>query len=284
MNGRKKLRHKIKPEKMAGFLPGIITTAALCFGLLSMGISSQIAASGASGNTSDLMWRAGAFIGVAMVLDLLDGKVARAFGVDSRFGVIYDSLSDTVCFGVAPVVLVYSVFGISFENPVFNLGLLVYAVCAALRLARFNIQSLSAERKSFMGLPSPMAAGVMISPILVVSELNIVPSTDVMGAFYAVAAPLTGFFMVSNIRYRRMGLLSPGRLGGGKKFDFLVTASVLMAVVVISPGVSVAVVSVLYLVSPFLFFLLSRFGFYSRWMKNSERSSGSTDGEKEDGI
>ncbi len=251
-----KFQGKIKPAKVIPFLPSVITTAALCFGLLSAGISVQIASSGAP-LQSGLVWRGAAFIGVAMVLDMLDGRVARAIGIDNRFGVIYDSLSDVVCFGAAPALLVYSLFGSALENPILNIGLLIYAVCVALRLARFNIQSLSVERKSFMGLPSPMAAGVMISPVLVAGELNISPSAETMGILYAFVAPVAGFLMVSGVKYRKIGLSSFRGFGKGKKFDFLVTSSVVIAVVAVSPGISVAVVSFVYLASGLILFLLN---------------------------
>lgn len=269
MNERK-LRRRIRPGKVAPFLPNLITTAALCSGLLSIGISVQIASLENLEQSAGLVWRGAAFIAVSMVLDMLDGRVARAFGIENRFGVIYDSLSDTVCFGVAPALLVYSCFGGAFENPVLKIGLLIYAVCAALRLARFNIQSMSTERKNFMGLPSPMAAGIVISPILMAGELNIVPPPGSMGIFYSVMAPVAGFFMVSGIKYPKIGLLGSGRFGKGKKFDFLVTSSVVIAVVAIKPGIAVAAVSFAYFASGLLFFLV-------RFM----RPRGASGGEKQ---
>ncbi len=253
----KKLHGRIKPRRVVPFLPSVITTAALCFGLLSIGISVQIASLGGVEPSGELIWRGAAFIAIAMVLDILDGRVARAFGIDNRFGVVYDSLSDVVCFGVAPALLVFSRFGSGLENPVLNIGLMIYAICAALRLARFNVQSSSEERKNFMGLPSPMAAGVIISPILVVGELNMAPSAQGMGILYAVAAPVAGFLMVSGIEYRKIRLFSLGRFGRGKKFDFLVTSSIVIAVVSINPGISVAVVSFSYLASGLFFSLVN---------------------------
>ncbi|MGI9558064.1 MAG: CDP-alcohol phosphatidyltransferase family protein [Thermodesulfobacteriota bacterium] len=249
---KRKFRGEID-RRVAPFLPGLITTAGLCFGLLSIGVSFRIAAG--VEYPSELAWRGAVFIGIAMVLDMLDGRVARAFGIDNRFGVIYDSLSDTVCFGVAPAALVFSLFG-GLASPVLNIGLMIYTVCVALRLARFNIQSASKEKRSFMGLPSPMAAGFLVSPIFVASALGAVPFPDEMALFYAVAAPVAGFFMVSAIRYRKVGFFSLGRFSGGKRFDFLATSSVLIVVVAINPGLSLAVVSVLYFLSGPLFQVL----------------------------
>lgn len=247
-------RARINPGRVVSFLPNVITTASLCFGLLSIGLSVQVAAAGASAD-ADIVWRAAAFIAVSMVLDMLDGRIARALGVaDNRFGVIYDSLSDAICFGLAPPLLVYSLLGGSHSGPLLNIGLLIYVVCAVMRLARFNVQSLSLEKRSFMGLPSPMAAGVMISPVFVATELGMFPLSGEMAVFYAVAAPLTGFFMVSGVRYRKAGFFS----FGGKRFDFLVTTSVLIAVVAVNPGLSVAAVSALYLLSGPALFALGR--------------------------
>ncbi|QMU56468.1 MAG: hypothetical protein GKS04_04910 [Candidatus Mycalebacterium zealandia] len=255
---RERIRNRVKNGGITTFLPSIVTTAGLCFGLLSIGSSVEIAASGGYSASGDLIWRAAAFIAIAMVLDMLDGKVARAFGIDeNRFGVVYDSLSDAVCFGVAPALLVYALFG-GAGGAVLKTGLLIYSVCVVLRLARFNMQSSSVEKRSFMGLPSPMAAGVMISPILIVSELGGAPPMD-LGILYAVIAPVTGFFMVSGVRYRKIGFFNLGRFSGGKKFDILVTSSILIAVVAASPGVSVAFVSFSYLASGPLFSILKHF-------------------------
>ena len=98
------------------------------------------------------------------------------------------------------------------------------------------------------------AAGVMISPVFVATELGMFPLSGEMAVFYAVAAPVTGFFMVSGVRYRKAGFFS----FGGKRFDFLVTTSVLIAVVAINPGLSVAAVSSLYLLSGPALFALGR--------------------------
>src|SRR5262245_21796148 len=100
------------------------------------------------------------FIGFAIVLDLLDGRIARMTGTASDFGVQFDSLADVISFGVAPAVLAFS-WGLS------SLGRLGWAACflfvtaAAMRLARFNIQSASGgDKRYFVGMPSPAAAGV----------------------------------------------------------------------------------------------------------------------------
>src|SRR5580698_8220938 len=97
---------------------------------------------------------------VAMILDSLDGRVARMTNTQTAFGAQYDSLSDMVAFGVAPALIVYS-------WSLFSLGKLgwliafLYTAGTALRLARFNTQSHDTDKRYFQGLPSPAAAGVI---------------------------------------------------------------------------------------------------------------------------
>src|SRR5215475_7493860 len=100
------------------------------------------------------------FIGFAIVLDVLDGRIARMTGTASDFGVQFDSLADVISFGMAPAVLSFA-WGLS------SLGRLGWAVgfmfvaCAAMRLARFNVQSASGgDKRYYVGMPSPAAAAV----------------------------------------------------------------------------------------------------------------------------
>ena len=102
---------------------------------------------------------------IAAFMDLFDGIVARATHTTSKFGQEFDSLSDLVSFGMAPAILIYltvlrymGAWGLSI--------IFLYVVCAAIRLARFNVQSQVEEKTSFMGLPSPAAAGILTSYVL----------------------------------------------------------------------------------------------------------------------
>ncbi|MFH1074241.1 MAG: CDP-diacylglycerol--serine O-phosphatidyltransferase [Candidatus Firestonebacteria bacterium] len=100
----------------------------------------------------------------AMIFDLLDGIVARMTKTDSQFGKELDSLADLTSFGIAPAVILY----LSVLRHLGKIGVLiaaVYAVCAALRLARFNIM-IKSDLKNFTGLPTPAAAGVLVSYVL----------------------------------------------------------------------------------------------------------------------
>jgi CDP-diacylglycerol--serine O-phosphatidyltransferase len=104
---------------------------------------------------------------VAAFMDFTDGFIARATGTTSRFGMEFDSLSDLISFGVAPALLLY--LSVLRYIPVLGLGLSItifYIVCAAIRLARFNVQAQVEEKSNFMGLPSPAAAGLLASYVL----------------------------------------------------------------------------------------------------------------------
>jgi CDP-diacylglycerol---serine O-phosphatidyltransferase len=102
----------------------------------------------------------------AILFDGLDGKIARLTGTSSSFGVNYDSLSDLVSFGVAPGFLVYRLAN-SWHNKAALAASVLYVICAALRLARFNVQVRSEESHAFVGLPSPAAAGMLLSVVMV---------------------------------------------------------------------------------------------------------------------
>src|ERR1700679_1773823 len=107
------------------------------------------------------------FIVAAAFMDFMDGFVARATGTTSRFGMEFDSLSDLISFGVAPALLLY--LSVLRYIPGLGVGLSItifYIVCAAIRLARFNVQAQIEEKTSFMGLPSPAAAGLLASYVL----------------------------------------------------------------------------------------------------------------------
>src|SRR3954463_10217230 len=99
------------------------------------------------------------FIGFALVLDMLDGRIARLTNAESAFGVEFDSLADVISFGVAPAILSFA-WGLA---PLGRLGItagFMFVACAAMRLARFNIQSGGGDKRYFVGMPSPTAAAI----------------------------------------------------------------------------------------------------------------------------
>ncbi len=146
-----------KKHKYGVYLaPNLVTTMALMFGFYA--ILASINAD---------FHRAAICIFVAMLLDGMDGRVARLVGGESAFGEQYDSLSDLLSFGVAPAVLIYQWSLSSAEYVTWLPERLswmipfVYCACAALRLARFNTQIGSVDSRFFIGLPSPSAAGTV---------------------------------------------------------------------------------------------------------------------------
>ncbi|KTD03766.1 CDP-diacylglycerol-serine O-phosphatidyltransferase (phosphatidylserine synthase) [Legionella geestiana] len=135
---------------------------------------------------------------IGMVADGLDGRIARLTNTQSAFGAQYDSLSDMVTFGVAPPILMYS----AFLNQLGKLGWLVaflYTAAVALRLARFNTQLETADKRYFQGLACPPAAAVTASLVWVCQENNF--QGFGVTVFVAVIAVLIALLMVSNVRY-----------------------------------------------------------------------------------
>ena len=134
---------------------------------------------------------------IGMVLDMLDGKVARLTRTTTQFGVEFDSLADVVSFGVAPALLLYS-WALQPLGRVGAGAAFLYVICGALRLARFNVLSGVTDRRYFIGLPIPGAAGVVASAILFFDE----PDFGRAGLFaLACATYVVAFLMISNIRY-----------------------------------------------------------------------------------
>jgi len=135
---------------------------------------------------------------IAAVLDMLDGRIARLTNSASEFGEEYDSLADLVSFGVAPAILVYS-WGLADFH---RLGLAVsffFVVCGSMRLARFNIQTKIADKRYFVGLPIPAAAGTICTLVLATPD----PLVDRVWMTAALVATfLLSYLMISTIRYR----------------------------------------------------------------------------------
>jgi CDP-diacylglycerol--serine O-phosphatidyltransferase len=141
------------------------------------------------------------FVIAAMVLDMLDGRAARLLGADSRFGAQLDSLADLVSFGVAPAVIMY-MWTLNRMGNAGWIAALIFCACAAIRLARFNVESVRDEGATkgnpyFTGLPTPAAACMMLLPMLISFEWTnpVVQEPWVSGIFIAI----TSVMMVSRI-------------------------------------------------------------------------------------
>lgn len=172
-------------------LPNLFTTANLFAGFYSI-INAM------NGN----FYVAAAAVFVAMVLDGLDGRVARLTNTQSAFGAEYDSLSDMVAFGVAPALLAFE-WGLGSLGKVGWMVAFIYVAGAALRLARFNTQVGKADKRYFIGLASPAAAGVVAGTIWACTDHGLMGADMPILMVFVVAllVAASGVLMVSNIKY-----------------------------------------------------------------------------------
>lgn len=143
--------------------------------------------------------KAALLVVAANLLDAVDGAVARLTHTTSQFGIEFDSLADVVSFGVAPAVLVY-VFALEPWGIWGGFGAALFAVCGALRLARFNVQTLAVEKSYFTGLPIPAAAAMIAATIFMYFMLGLESTGSKPLVFIVIACALAGL-MVSNFRY-----------------------------------------------------------------------------------
>jgi len=141
---------------------------------------------------------AAVLIVAAGVLDGLDGRIARMTHSTSEFGEEYDSLADLVSFGVAPAVLAYS-WGLADFDRLGWVASFLFVVCGSMRLARFNIQTHVVDKRYFVGLPIPAAAGTVATIVLTTPEALV---SRVWMTGLLVLTFLLAFLMISTIRYR----------------------------------------------------------------------------------
>jgi CDP-diacylglycerol--serine O-phosphatidyltransferase len=138
------------------------------------------------------------FIGLAIVVDMLDGRIARMTGTTSAFGIEFDSLADIISFGVAPAILAFT-WGL---QPLGRLGWaagFIFVAAAAVRLARFNIQAGSVDKRYFVGMPSPAAAGVPAATVYAY-PWGFQTYAEALPVLAIVIVP--ALLMVSTIRFR----------------------------------------------------------------------------------
>lgn len=169
-------------------LPNLLTLGALFAGFYAI-------IAGMNGNFNEAGWA----ILIAAVFDGLDGRVARLTNTQSAFGAQFDSLSDMVSFGVAPALIVFS-WALSSLGEAGWAASFIYMSCAALRLARFNVQLGSVDKRFFVGLQSPVAAGLVTFVVWAGYKYQI-EITSGVAFVVAVLTAFTGILMVSNYRY-----------------------------------------------------------------------------------
>ena len=187
---------------------------------------------------------AAASILVGMIFDLLDGKLARLTNTTSAFGVEYDSLSDLISFGVAPGLLAYS-WALRDYGRFGWVALFLYVVCAALRLARFNVQVSGPESKDFIGLPTPAAAGLVAA--MVIFDGNVISFGETVRPYIVLPLSyLLAFLMVCHFLYRSFKGLN---LRDRKPFAVLVGVLLVFLVLLTRPYVMGFVLCALYVLS-----------------------------------
>jgi CDP-diacylglycerol---serine O-phosphatidyltransferase len=168
-------------------LPALFTAGNILCGYLSLDASTQ----GAFEYAAKLIF-------LAAILDGLDGRIARWTSTTSAFGEQLDSLADIVSFGVAPAFLVYR-WGLSDFGRAGLVVSFLFVVCGASRLARFNVQVHVVDKRWFVGLPIPSAAGALCGLIWAVPASAL---TDTLRAVFLGVTALLAFLMVSTFRYR----------------------------------------------------------------------------------
>jgi CDP-diacylglycerol--serine O-phosphatidyltransferase len=181
------------------------------------------------------------FIGVAVVLDMLDGRIARMTGTATAFGVEFDSLADVISFGIAPAVLTF-MWGL---QPLQRLGWAVgfiYLSAAALRLARFNIQTIkSTDKRHFVGMPSPAAAAIPASTVFFYPE----GLHDPRWALIALAVMVVpALLMVSTIRFNSFKTIDTQQR---RSYKVLALVALVIAVIQLHPSIVLLGLAYLYL-------------------------------------
>ena len=221
-------------------LPSVLTT----FGMFA-GFYSIIASINGDFTTAAIS------IMIAMLWDTLDGRVARLTNTQSEFGAEYDSLADLVSFGLAPALLVYE-WTLSDLGRFGWLAAFIYLACAALRLARFNTQVGSADKRYFQGFPSPAAAGVIATMIWLKIWAYAFFDSDVISIGYYLGAGITivcGLLMVSNVRYYSFKELDAKKAS----FRFLLGIVLSLIVLLYKPNIVLFTGFFLYMLSgPFI--------------------------------
>lgn len=168
-------------------LPNLFTTATLFFGFYAIlaAINGKFEAAAMA-------------VFAAMLMDGLDGRVARLTNTQSEFGAEYDSLADMIAFGLSPALVMYS-WALSDFGKLGWLAAFIYTAATALRLARFNTQIGIADKRYFQGLPSPSAAAIMAGSVWLGVDYGI--DGDSLSWIAALLTAATGLLMVSNFRY-----------------------------------------------------------------------------------
>lgn len=236
-------------------IPSLFTLANMTFGILSIIASID-------GNFIRAAW----FLIGALACDILDGRIARLTKTTTVFGMQLDSLSDLISFGIAPAIMMYMMILKPMEFIGISIAVL-FVLCSALRLARFNTLSQTGEiHKHFVGLPTPASAGVIISFVLSYQLLtskeyslnfNTIPVLmEVIPSFLKImpiVMVVLSFLMVSNIPYMSF---KTTKLTKVRTIELLAVLIVLVIVVIVYPQNSIFIIFFIYAVSGLLSYVL----------------------------
>lgn len=214
-------------------LPNLLTLGALFAGFYAI-------IAGMNGNFNAAGWA----ILIASVLDGLDGRVARMTNTQSAFGAQFDSLADMVSFGVAPALIVFSWALSSLGNAGWAASF-VFMSCAALRLARFNVQLGTVDKRFFVGLQSPVAAGLVSFVVWVGYKYDVEPGFGI-AALTGLLTVFAGLLMISNYRYYSFKEI---HFKGTVPYVVFIMAVVLLAVIAQRPHEVLLTMCVVYAVS-----------------------------------
>lgn len=227
---RRRRRSAGEPARGLYLLPHLITTANLFFGFYAIVQAFAGRPDHAAGG-----------IVLAALCDAIDGRVARLAKATSRFGVEYDSIADTVSFGVAPAMLAFSAGNLQVLGRSGWVMAFLFTACAALRLARFNV-SPGRYKGRFEGMPSPAAAGCVATTQWFVSFLRDNGVTLQVPEFaVALGVATLGLLMVSPIPYR-----SGKELDLRHSYGTLVLVVIALALIVQEPSVTLFVIGLVY--------------------------------------
>ncbi len=170
-------------------------------------------------------------VGFAMVLDMLDGRIARLTGATSEFGKEIDSLADVISFGVAPATLVFA-WGL---GPIGRIGWAVaflYIIATAMRIGRFNIYGKGGDKRFFVGLPSPPAAGVLVASVFAY-PVGLTSVREALVALIIVLVPAV--LMVSRMKFTSISSMIPE--GRRSSLNLFVIATIIAGIAVHPQGV-----------------------------------------------
>jgi CDP-diacylglycerol--serine O-phosphatidyltransferase len=193
------------------------------------------------------------FIGIGIVLDMLDGRIARMTGSTSAFGVEFDSLADVITFGVAPAILSFA-WGLQPLGRIGWAASFLFVAAAAVRLARFNVQTGAVhDKRYFIGMPSPSAAAVPAATVFAFpAGFQSYPEALPVLAMVIVPALL----MVSTIRFRSFKTLD---LQARRRYPVLLLMALGLALLAAQPEIVLVVMAYTYLASAFIGMAWSRF-------------------------